>query len=63
MVLCPWNIPNEVLEFAKGKGRKDFECNRMLTLAVIKELEIIGEAASKVSPAYKATCLEIPGRI
>lgn len=50
----------ESLAFSKDKSRDDFDNNRMLTLAIIKELEIIGEAASKISPEFKATHSHIP---
>ncbi len=40
---------NEAVEFVSCKTRKDLDKNRMLTLSVIKSIEIIGEAASKIS--------------
>lgn len=50
----------EALTFSREKNRDDLDNNRMLTLAIIKELEIIGEAASKISPEFKATQSHIP---
>ncbi len=50
----------EALAFAKDKNREDLDNNRMLTLAIIKELEIIGEAASKLSPEFKTAQSHIP---
>jgi uncharacterized protein with HEPN domain len=50
----------EALAFVKGKNRQDIENDRMRTLAIIKELEIIGEAASKVTPELKAAYPDIP---
>jgi uncharacterized protein with HEPN domain len=50
----------EVLAFSKDKSRDDLDNSRMLTLAIIKELEIIGEAASKITPEFKATQSHIP---
>jgi len=35
--------------FTKGRMKSDLICNRMLTVALMKEIEIIGEAAVKVS--------------
>lgn len=35
--------------FAKGRGREDLDRDRALMLSLVKEVEIIGEAASKVS--------------
>lgn len=50
----------EALAFVKDKSRVDLEDNRMLTLAIIKELEIIGEAASKLSAEFKSGQPHIP---
>ena len=38
----------EALRFATGKVREDFDHDRKLVLAILKDLEIIGEAASRV---------------
>jgi len=40
---------HEAAGFVLGKTRADLEQNRMLVLSLAKEVEIIGEAASKVS--------------
>jgi uncharacterized protein with HEPN domain len=50
----------EALAFSKDKCREDLDNNRMLTLAIVKELEIIGEAASKLTPEFKAMQPHIP---
>jgi uncharacterized protein with HEPN domain len=39
----------EAMEFAAGKTRMDLEKDRLHMLAIIKSIEIIGEAASKVT--------------
>jgi len=52
----------EAVEFAAGKSRKDLDDDRKLSLAIIKSIEIIGEAASKVSEACKAENDNIPWR-
>jgi uncharacterized protein with HEPN domain len=39
----------EALDFTQGRTRSDLDRDRMLVLSLIKELEIIGEAATKVS--------------
>jgi uncharacterized protein with HEPN domain len=44
----------EAIEFATGKSRSDLDDDRKLVLAIIKSIEIIGEAASKVSKTCKA---------
>ncbi len=54
---------NEAIFFADDKTRDDIANNRMLVLSVIKELEIIGEAASKISKKLIDQNQDIPGRI
>ena len=50
----------EAVEFAVGKSRNDLDDDRKLLLAIIKSIEIIGEAASKMSEARKAEDDSIP---
>jgi uncharacterized protein with HEPN domain len=50
----------EAVVFSEGRERKDLENNRMLVLAIVKSLEIIGEAASKVSESCQANFNHIP---
>ena len=52
----------EAIEFAAGKTRKDLDDDRKLLLAIVKSIEIIGEAASKVSEVCKAENNNIPWR-
>jgi uncharacterized protein with HEPN domain len=51
---------NEALTFIQGKIRADLDKERMLVLSLIRELEIIGEAASKVSPETRSQTNKIP---
>ncbi len=51
----------EVLRFAAGKVRADLDHDRMLVLAILKDLETIGEAASRVSPEARQRASTIPG--
>jgi uncharacterized protein with HEPN domain len=39
----------EAMSFAKGRTRADLTLDRMLQLSLVKEIEVIGEAASRVS--------------
>ena len=39
----------EVLSFTRGRTRTDLDADRMLVLAPIKDIEIIGEAANQIS--------------
>ena len=50
----------EAIEFTAGKSREDLEKDRMLSLAIIKSIEIIGEAASKVTETFKTENISIP---
>jgi uncharacterized protein with HEPN domain len=50
----------EAISFARGKSRSDLDSDRMLTLALVKSIEIIGEAAARVTPDGRAESPEIP---
>ena len=50
----------EAMEFAAGKTRMDLEKDRLHMLAIIKSIEIIGEAASKVTETFKTENNNIP---
>ena len=50
----------EAVEFATGKSRKDLADDRKLSLAIIKSIEIIGEAASKVTETCRVENDNIP---
>lgn len=50
----------ELFSFIDGLERVEFVRNRLVVLAAIKELEIIGEAASKVSMATRIEHSTIP---
>lgn len=49
----------EALQFAVGKTRKELETDRMLVHSLVRVIEIIGEAASKVSDDFKKSHPEI----
>ena len=44
----------EAIDFASGRRRDELNINRMLTLALVKDIEIVGEAASKISAECRA---------
>jgi len=50
----------ESQNFLSGRSRKDLEVDRMLLLSLVKSVEIIGEAASRVSPEGREECPGIP---
>jgi len=41
------------LGFAEHRSREDLDHDQMLTLALIKAIETVGEAASKLSPEFR----------
>ena len=51
---------NEALEFVRGKRRSDLDTDRKLVLSLIKELQIMGEAAGKVSAEIRTQSSAIP---
>lgn len=50
----------ETIEFARGHHRRDLNHDRKLTLALVKDIEILGEAAYQISPATKELLPDIP---
>lgn len=50
----------EAMEFAEGCTRESLTANRMLSLALVRDIEIVGEAASQVSAETRAVCSNIP---
>ena len=52
----------EAAGFLSGKTRSDLNTDRMLVLTLLKEIEIVGEAASRVSLEGRAECDCVPWR-
>ena len=50
----------EARSFAQGQSRKDLDLSRMLVLALVKDIEIVGEAATRVSEDVQRSYPEIP---
>lgn len=51
---------NYALTFAKGRQRSELDVDRQLLLSIVKSIEIIGEAASKVSASAQEKHSDIP---
>jgi uncharacterized protein with HEPN domain len=51
---------NEALSFVANKSKTELEADRALALALVKSIEIVGEAASKVSREVRSRSPEIP---
>ena len=50
----------EALSFVEGLRRDDFDANRQLVLALLKCIEIIGEAATHVSETIRRRAPSVP---
>ncbi|MBI1927060.1 DUF86 domain-containing protein [Candidatus Poribacteria bacterium] len=50
----------EAISFAQNRTRTDLDSDRMLTLALVKAIEIIGEAAANVTKATQIQYPQIP---
>ncbi len=50
----------DALAFSQGRTRQDLETDRMLAFALIRCIEIIGEAASRLSAEIREQYPEIP---
>ncbi len=50
----------EAIDFVAGRSRDELNTNRMLTLALVKDIEIIGEAASIISAECRARYSQLP---
>ena len=45
---------HELADLVRGRSRSDLDSDRLLALAVVRLLEIIGEAAARVPPEERA---------
>jgi uncharacterized protein with HEPN domain len=50
----------EAISFTQGRRRSDLESDRMLLPALTKDIEILGEAASKVSEEGRKALPSLP---
>jgi len=53
---------NKVLEYTEACDRKGFEGNGMIYDATLRNLELIGEAATNIPDSIRCTAPEIPWR-
>jgi uncharacterized protein with HEPN domain len=51
---------SEAMQFVEGRARGDLDSDKMLNRAVIRDIEIIGEAAGRVSGGTQAQLGSIP---
>ena len=50
----------EAVAMVEGKVREDLDSNRMLELSLIRLIEIVGEAANRISPEFQQSHSDIP---
>jgi len=51
---------DRILEYISGVEREDFLAHNMMKAAVVREIEIIGEAANRISQPLKDAHPEVP---
>lgn len=64
-IACLLDVQHEAqmaLSFVVGKSFEDFENDLQCQYAVIRAIEVVGEAAARVSPDFVAEHPEIPWR-
>jgi uncharacterized protein with HEPN domain len=49
-----------VADFVSGRAQADLDTNRLLLFALVRAVEVLGEAAAKVSPGTRAATEGIP---
>jgi uncharacterized protein with HEPN domain len=49
-----------VARFVAGRSRSDLDRDQMLLFAVVRAIEVLGEAASKISPETRAAIPSVP---
>jgi uncharacterized protein with HEPN domain len=50
----------EAIGFAANRERADLDSDRQLLLSLVKDIEIIGEAASRIGPETRAAHASLP---
>lgn len=50
----------EAVSFARGRARGDLETDRQLVLSLVKDVEIVGEAAAGVTGSTRIELADIP---
>lgn len=50
----------QALAFSEGKQRDDLDDDILLVYGIVKAVEIVGEAAARISKEYQATQSQIP---
>jgi uncharacterized protein with HEPN domain len=51
---------NAAMRFVRGRRRSDLDTDEMLLFALVRAIEIVGEAASKISDETRAAMPDVP---
>ena len=54
---------HEAVSFAHGRVRGDLDADRQLVLSLVKDIEIVGEAAAQITESARAQVPEIPWQV
>ena len=52
----------EAIGFASGRSREDMDTDRLLELALVRLVQIVGEAATRLPPEFRSSHDSIPWR-
>ena len=50
----------EAVRLVEGRSRKDLDADRLLNLSLVRLLEIVGEAAARLSPETRSLYPRVP---
>ncbi len=50
----------EAVRLAEGRRREDLDSDRLLNLSLVRLLEIVGEAAARLSDGTRSRCPQVP---
>jgi hypothetical protein len=57
------DVAREATDFARGRAKSELDTDRMLVLALMKDIEIIGEAANRFRRRHGPNSRRFRGRI
>jgi uncharacterized protein with HEPN domain len=59
-ILHMLDAAGSVEQFVAGRSREDLDRDRMLLFALVHAIEVLGEAANKLSPEARAEAPQVP---